>query len=596
MARILLPSRPWTAQPPLGVGLNESSPLLRRLLWGFNYAGQHIGGLHRPQVTYRAGYALRDGSQGRGIQPNVANAGFTFVVPSTTLDEYTLVVVADLPSRASPVGGDAVLVGNASGIGVYEYNAGADLKSFAYYAPDYTGTATAHMIGISVVPASGRLVVVQTYRRGAHLRNYVNGAFINQATPLDYPARWGGGAYGSEISVGSHRAQTIGVQATWLQAASLDDEEARRVSGDPWQAFEERRRVLVPTAGASGAIAGTATCTFGAGSSTVSGAGALAGVSAATFGAGSSTLRGDGALAGTAAGTFGAGASALTGSGSLAGAGALTFAGSLTVSGDVSGTADVQFGAGASTLSGAGVLAGAAEMAFSATGAAAGAGALSGAAAGVFSASGAVLGSGSLAGTAPLTFGAGSSVLIGAGSLAGTSALTFAASLQSQGGIAGAVAVAFTAAGAAAGAGALVGASASAFSASAALAGAAAVAGAATVQFTPAASASGAGTLAASVAIVFSPTGTLVNATSGAITGAAAMVLSPAAALLGAGALTAATQIIVGSTATLTDAVPGVFTSNSRQRIGASKAAAASQRIGPEAGGVSKQRIGDTTL
>jgi len=243
---------PRTQQPQDGAKLDLSNALTRGLLWSYDYAGRSLGGVAHA-VTYRSGYGRRVGSQGIAVEPNVANAGFTFVVPSTTLDEYTLVVVADLPSRASPVGGDAVLVGNASGIGVYEFNAGADLKSFVYYAPDYTGSATAHMIGISVVPASGRLVVVQTYRRGAHLRNYVNGAFINQATPLDYPARWSGGAYGSEIAVGSHRAQTIGVQATWLQAASLDDEEARRVSGDPWQAFEERRIWVPVSAGGGGA-------------------------------------------------------------------------------------------------------------------------------------------------------------------------------------------------------------------------------------------------------------------------------------------------------------------------------------------------------
>lgn len=252
MARILLPSRPWTAQPPLGVGLNESSPLLRRLLWGFNYAGQHIGGVHRPQVTYRAGYALRDGSQGRSIQPNVANAGFTFTVPDTTLDEFTLVIVADLPSRASPSSA-APLVGIDTYIGValYGYSYGHDLLSRAYYAPDYNGLIELDMPG--VVPASGRCVIVQTYRRNSYLRNYVNGQYINGATPLDYPARWGGGVLGNTIYVNGSSAQTIGVQATWLQAASLDDEEARRVSGNPWQAFEERRIWVPVSAGGGGA-------------------------------------------------------------------------------------------------------------------------------------------------------------------------------------------------------------------------------------------------------------------------------------------------------------------------------------------------------
>lgn len=179
-------------------------------------------------------------------------------------------------------------------------------------------------------------------------------------------------------------------------------------------------------AGASGAIAGTAALTFGAGSSTLTAAGSLAGVAALTFGAGSSTLTAAGALAGSAAIVFGAGSSTLTGSGALAGVSALTFDATLLSTGSIAGTAAMAFGA-TGTLTGSGTLGGASAAAMA------------------FTATGTLTGSGALAGTAAMTFGAGSSTLAGAGSLAGSAALAFAApgTLTASGTLAGTAAMTF---------------------------------------------------------------------------------------------------------------------------------------------------------
>ena len=101
----------------------------------------------------------------------------------------------------------------------------------------------------------------------------------------------------------------------------------------------------LPTAG--GAIAGTATLSFG-GSAALKGAGKLAGASSLTFG-GSAALKGTGALAGASSLTFG-GSAALKGAGKLAGTATLTFGGSASFGGNMAGTGTLSFAGNAAAV------------------------------------------------------------------------------------------------------------------------------------------------------------------------------------------------------------------------------------------------------
>lgn len=283
----------------------------------------------------------------------------------------------------------------------------------------------------------------------------------------------------------------------------------------------------------AGALLGSSDLVFGAGSSTLLGAGALAGSSDLVFGAGSSTLLGAGALAGTSSLIFGEGSSTLLGAGALAGSSALVFGeGSSTITGNspIAGTADLIFGAGSSTLLGAGALAGSSDLVFGAgSSALSGAGALAGSSDLVFDGSGTLdLPSGFVAGTAAMLFGAGSSTLLGAGALTGSSALVFGAgstNLIGYAAITGSTNMTFgEGSSTLSGSGSLAGTSALIFSA-----------GSSTLL--------GAGALTGSSALIFTPTGTLesqagsISGTSGLLFGAGSSTLQGDGALAGTSAI-----------------------------------------------------------
>lgn len=124
-------------------------------------------------------------------------------------------------------------------------------------------------------------------------------------------------------------------------------------------------RPLSQQSASVGALAGTATITFGQ-SGTAVGAGALAGSTTLTFGQ-SGAINGTGALSGSTSITFGQSGS-IAGAGALAGTSTIVFgqSGTLTQPGAISGTATITFSQ-SGTIAGAGALSGTVSISFSAT-------------------------------------------------------------------------------------------------------------------------------------------------------------------------------------------------------------------------------------
>jgi hypothetical protein len=383
-----------------------------------------------------------------------------------------------------------------------------------------------------------------------YLQTVRNGSLSYATTPVEWTTTFTYYAHITDADGGAGGGAWTG--------AAVDDLEI----GPRCDAVAQNQRctqlsAMVWVSGIGGAMTGTCTLAFGAGSSALTGAGALAGTASNVFGAGSSNLRGAGALVGSCALTFTptatgtlvgvlAGTCALTitptgtmaGAGALAGSSALVFddgSSVLTGAGALAGSAALTFDDGASTLTGAGALAGSSALAFTNEGDLEeyASSELVGSVALAFTATGTLTGSGALAGTAAITFDGGASTLTGAGSLAGTSANVFGAGSSTL-----------------AGAGALAGSSSLAIAGTGTLTGAGALAGSAALIFddgNSTLSAVGSGAMAGTAALAFACTGTLTGA--GALAGTVALAtgegsstLTGAAALAGTCALTTTSE------------------------------------------------------